>query len=449
MLAARRLLCRSFTTSARARPVFPTGKALALLSLGPGIWLAAEPERLSLLRANLEAAVRAARLLATCVAIARDYNAAREWEADDMDDDQVRALHEEHNRWQELAGAAEYVRAQAQSEGGPALAAAGAEAARTRERAMALGEQLAAARLLRAETSGLAARWEEVHTRNAERLHALCRANGGLYVKLGQHIAQLDYIVPQAYTRALSRLFQHTAASSTADVVRIIEEDIGRPLSDCFAHFEPLPLASASLAQVHAAVEHGTGRKLAVKVQHARLREACASDIAAVRTAVDVASWLYPAHFRLRWVLDELAPYLPLELDFENEANNLRRCAAFLRGSRDLALRVAVPGIVPQLSSRRVLCMTLEDGCSVTDLPALHRMRLSPVQVSSLLCDTFCSLVFDGGFCHCDPHPGNVLVRARPDDNTMPQLVLLDHGLYRLGGGLYVACLYCFSMLAV
>ena len=436
MLAARRLLCRSLTSSARRRPAFPTGvtgKALALFSLGAGIWLAADPERPSLLRANLEAAVRAARLLVTCVAIARDYKAAREWDAENNnDDEELRALHEDHNRWQELAGAAEYARAKAKAEGSPALAAAAAEAERTRERAMAVGEQLAAARLLRAEASGLAARWEEVHLRNAERLHALCRSNGGLYVKLGQHVAQLDYIVPQAYTLALSRLFQHTAASSTDDVIRTVEQDLGRPLADCFAHFEPLPLASASLAQVHVAVEHGTGRKLAVKVQHARLREACASDIAAVRIAVDVAAWLFPAHFRLRWVLDELAPYLPLELDFENEANNLRRCAAFLHQSSDLASRVAVPDIVPHLSSARVLTMTHEAGCSVTDTAALSSMRLSPVAVSSLLCETFCSLVFDGGFCHCDPHPGNVLVRARADDNTMPQLVLLDHGLYRL-----------------
>jgi aarF domain-containing kinase len=75
---------------------------------------------------------------------------------------------------------------------------------------MELGEKLAVMQLQRAEASNLAARWDELHERNAERLLAMCVANGGLYVKLGQHLAQLDYIVPKAYTCALSRLFQHT-----------------------------------------------------------------------------------------------------------------------------------------------------------------------------------------------------------------------------------------------
>ena len=75
--------------------------------------------------------------------------------------------------------------------------------------------------------------------------------------------------------------------------------------------------------------------------------------------------------------------------------------------------------------------MTFEDGCSVTDTDALRRMHLSPAAVANLLSETFCSLIFDGGFCHCDPHPGNVLVRPRAGHPESPQLVLLDHGLYR------------------
>ena len=454
MLAAHRRMFRSYvrtawTSSIRARPSRVISGAVALLSLGAGAWLVADNERPARARAHAEAAVRAARLLFTCVVIARDYKAARSWAIGHEDEDnEVRALKEEHDRWQELAGQAEAARALAQSRGSASLKEAQAEAQRTRERAMELGNQLAAMRLLRAEASGLTSRWEKLHERNAERLHALCAANGGLYVKLGQHIAQLDYIVPKAFTLSLSRLFQHTAPSSTADVLRIIEEDTGRPIHDNFAHFEPLPLASASLAQVHVALEHGTGRKLAVKVQHARLREACSSDIAAVSLAVDIAGKLFPDHFRLRWVLHELAPHLPLELDFENEAKNLRRCAAFLRESQlssqvavqalhnrepvlIISSQVAVPVIVPHLSSSRVLTMTFEEGCSVTDTAALHRMRLQPAAVSSLLSETFSSLIFDGGFCHCDPHPGNVLVRPRVDQPTLPQLVLLDHGLYR------------------
>jgi aarF domain-containing kinase len=437
MLAARGLSLRSgarFVSSNNdvIRPaLWP--RALAVVTLSSGIWLAVDTERRVRVRAHFEAAVRAARLLRTCVVIARDYKAARSWTAGYVDDD-VRAVAEEHNQWQQLAGEAEIFRVRAQAEGGAVLVEARARARQARERAMELGEKLATLRLQHAVASGLDARWDELHERNAERLHAMCAANGGLYVKLGQHVAQLDYIVPKAYTRALSRLFQHTVPSSSEDVIRIIEEDTGHPLQESFEQFETQPIASASLAQVHVAYERGTGRKLAVKVQHARLREACASDIAAVRLAVDAAGWLFPGDFRLRWVVDELAPHLPLELDFANEAQNLRRCAEFLRESHDLKSRVTLPEILPHLSSHRVLTMTFEDGCSVTDTVALRRMSLSPSSVSNLLSETFCSLIFDGGFCHCDPHPGNVLVRPRAEDPSSPQLVLLDHGLYRCGG---------------
>ena len=104
--------------------------------------------------------------------------------------------------------------------------------------------------------------------------------------------------------------------------------ELGAPPEELFDGFEPSPVASASLAQVHRAVERGTGRRLAVKAQHPGLREASSSDLWAVSVAVKLVELLVP-DFRLGFVLDELAPHLPLELDFLHEAMNLRRCADF------------------------------------------------------------------------------------------------------------------------
>ena len=67
----------------------------------------------------------------------------------------------------------------------------------------------------------------------------------------------------------------------------------------------------------------------------------------------------------------------------------------------------------------------------MTDGPAIEAMGLARADVVRLLCETMCEQIFDGGFVHCDPHPGNVLVRRRPGRPSSPQLVLLDHGLYR------------------
>lgn len=421
---------RNASTAAVSPPsFFIMPKMLPLVALGAGAWLGSEPERPARVRAHMEAAVRAIRLLGTCVGIAREYRAARSWAADDEDAD-IRELAEEHLRFQQLAGRAERTRAQAQAAGSSELAPTTLEARRTREHAMALGEQLAFLKLQRADETGTTSRWEALHERCALKLKSLCVTNGGVYVKLGQHLAQLDYLVPKPYTRALSALFEHNTPSPIAEIRRVVEEEIGMSVDTMYSSFEAEPIASASLAQVHRAVERATGRIVAVKVQHPRLREASASDMAAVALAVRAASWLFPEEFRLQWVVDELAPHLPLELDFVNEARNLERCRSLLAGGA-LIGHVALPDVLPHLSSQRVLTMSFEAGCSVTDRDALARMGLAPEAVTRLLSETFCALIFDGGFVHCDPHPGNVLVRPRPDRPSEPQLVLLDHGLYR------------------
>ena len=114
--------------------------------------------------------------------------------------------------------------------------------------------------------------------------------------------------MPEQYTRGLSALFEHNRCSDIADVRRVVQEELGAPPEQLFASFDPEPIASASLAQVHRATRRGTGEPLAVKVQHAGMLDACAADLRAVSLAVGLAEWLFPDEFRLGWVLAELAP---------------------------------------------------------------------------------------------------------------------------------------------
>ena len=108
--------------------------------------------------------------------------------------------------------------------------------------------------------------WLPVHERNAQRLLRLCRRNAGVYVKLGQHLSQLDYILPRPYTSTLSAMLDDAPCSTFADVCKTIEEDFGQEVGELFEYFSPDPVASASLAQVHVAHAKGNDRKLAVKV---------------------------------------------------------------------------------------------------------------------------------------------------------------------------------------
>jgi aarF domain-containing kinase len=182
-------------------------------------------------------------------------------------------------------------------------------------------------------------------------------------------------------------------------------------------------------------------------VQHNRLRETSTGDVDAVSAMVAVLSWAFP-RMPLWWLADEIAPNLPIELDFTREADNARRCRELFAADA----RVHVPQVLGGLSSTRVLTMSFEEGVRVDDVAALARMRLSTSAVSSLVRESFSRQIFEAGFVHCDPHPANVLVRCMPapppppppslarlptlssllaHGAPRPQLVLLDHGLYR------------------
>jgi len=278
-----------------------------------------------------------------------------------------------------------------------------------------------------------------VHSRSAERLLRLCETNGGVYIKLGQHLAQLDYLLPNEFILSLRRLLNDTPRSSIESVRRTIFEETGSLPEEKWAVFDPEPIASASLAQVHVAYD-AKGRKYAVKVQHEGLSETAASDMRAVTVMVDLVARIFKG-FSYKWLAREMNTNLPLELDFVQEARNIEQCRSLLYPlieSGDLAL----PKVFH--SSKRVLVMSFEEGCYMTDTEKLRDTKLDPSEVARLISKTFCEQIYRHGFVHCDPHTANVLVRVSDSPVTLydrlrslfslsprPQIVLLDHGLYR------------------
>jgi len=284
--------------------------------------------------------------------------------------------------------------------------------------------------------------WAPAHARAADALLALAQANGGVYVKAAQHLAQLSHLLPPEVTSALAVMTHAAPRDAFALAARVFEEETGLPLEGAaspFARVDRAPVASASLAQVHAATLRD-GTRVAVKVQHAGLRESADADIATVRALARAAAFFFP-DFDLGWLADEMAANLPLELDFRAERANMERAGALWRA--EAGLRVAVPRAVPALSTARVLVMTFEDGCFADDARAMAAARLDPRAVADLVARAFARAVFSHALAHCDPHASNVLVRpaaprglaarawAALGGAPAPELVLLDHGLYR------------------
>lgn len=402
-------------------------------------------------QARLDALIRASRLVSTATAIVMDYKLARYnraefGEASDALERAREALKAAQSAQDEI-GAMDikrrYRRKRYDTSGAEATEGAGDDTVvqgRTVREYMAMGdeEMTRIATVLRerveeasegvaeAEVLARGKGWGAVHEKCAERMLAMIRENQGVYVKLAQHLAQLDYLVPQEIVDAMKAMLDAAPRSSYDDVRQVIKEELGDTPENLFASFSPEPVASASLAQVHVAYDHA-GNKLAVKVQHRGLRETSQGDIDAVSVLVRLVARLFP-DFTYEWLVDEIAPNLPLELDFTHEAQNARRAARCFAGDP----RVVVPRVHDRLTTKRVLTMDFEEGCNATDLASLDAMNLPHDEVAKLVSQVFTKMIFLDGFVHCDPHAANVLIRSRSGDrNNTPQLVLLDHGLYK------------------
>ncbi|KAI1895325.1 hypothetical protein AGOR_G00105140 [Albula goreensis] len=263
-----------------------------------------------------------------------------------------------------------------------------------------------------------------VHRRSAERLRDLCCANRGTFIKVGQHLGALDYLLPEEYTSTLKVLHSRAPQSTMEEIQQVIREDLGKEIEQLFVSFEDRPQGAASLAQVHKAVLKD-GRTVAVKVQHPKVRTQSSKDILVMEFLLKGVHWLFP-DFAFMWLVEEAKRNLPLELDFLNEGRNAEKVAEMLKHFEFLK----VPKIHWDLSTKRILTMDFEEGGQVNDREYMKKHGIDVNEISRNLGKIYSEMIFVNGFVHCDPHPGNVLVKKCPKSNKA-QIVLLDHGLYQ------------------
>uniref|UniRef100_A0A0N5AEP7 Protein kinase domain-containing protein n=1 Tax=Syphacia muris TaxID=451379 RepID=A0A0N5AEP7_9BILA len=263
------------------------------------------------------------------------------------------------------------------------------------------------------------------HRRSALRLLELAKANGGVFIKVGQHLAASEYLLPQEYTEVLSVLHSRAPESNLKELYKVFEEDMHKKacIEDVFSEFDPRPLGAASLAQVHKAKLKGTNEVVAVKIQHPRVKPHSLVDIASMEVLARIAAKVFP-DFYLSWLVDEVKRNLPIELDFLNEATNADR----IRGLYSHLHFLKVPIIYYQYSSSRVLTMEFCEGAQINDLDYLVAKNIDRYDICRKLGILYSEMIFVKGIVHCDPHPGNVLVHKSPDGDV--KIVLLDHGQY-------------------
>lgn len=266
------------------------------------------------------------------------------------------------------------------------------------------------------------------HRRSAERLLEALKKNSGIYVKLGQHVAAVQ-VLPKEWTETMRPLQDQCFPTPVERTDEMLREDFGMGIDDMFTDFEPNPIGVASLAQVHRAVDKRTGRRVAVKVQHADLQEFAAVDMATVNFAIHFVKYIFP-DFEFSWLGEEMNVMLPLEMDFRHEAANSARCMGdflHLKGKTSLYL--------PEVFWAEKRCMVMEfiEGGRVDDLMYLKKHKIDRNQVSQELARIFSQMVYINGYFHADPHHGNLLIRPKALGSTSPfnfDVCLLDHGQY-------------------
>ena len=243
---------------------------------------------------------------------------------------------------------------------------------------------------------------------------------GPTFIKIGQLLSSRADLLPTPYLEALSRLQDRVEPFPFEEVEKIVTAELGVRIGKAFSSFEPVPLASASLGQVHRA-RLRDGRPVAVKVQRPGIREGIAEDLEALG---DLAGFMdrhssLGARYELQKTVETFGRALVVELDYRREAQNL------IRLSRNLERfeRLVVPLPVEDFTTERVLTMELVEGRKITDLDPLTAMDTDGGALADELFRSYLHQVVIDGFFHADPHPGNVFLT---DDG---RVALIDLGM--------------------
>lgn len=253
------------------------------------------------------------------------------------------------------------------------------------------------------------------------RLRRAMEELGPTFIKFGQALSTRMEVLPEAFGIEMKKLQDEVPPFPFAQVSEIIQHDLKGPVEKFYRVFNPVPIASASMAQVHRATTQA-GRDVAVKVMRPNVVALVELDIRTLSTLADLVEAYVPEwhRFRAKQVVAEFAHSIRNELNFQIEAARAQR---FLENFKD-DQEMSVPAVIWNLSSTRVLTLEWVDGIPIDELPQrVDHTHLDSVQISHNIFTSFFKQVFRDGFFHADLHPGNIFVMANGT------ITMLDFGI--------------------
>lgn len=253
-----------------------------------------------------------------------------------------------------------------------------------------------------------------------ERIRMATEELGPTFVKFAQVLSNRADLLPDELVRELEKLQSNVPPFDTEIAKEIIEKELKTKIEDFFEYFGETPIGSASIGQVHLA-RLKNGEQVVVKIQRPNVKKQIETDLALMRDlATRTENFLEGLGIiNIMDVVTAFERTMNKELSYLNEARNIEQFRNYYKDNKDFY----VPRVFKEHTTDRVMIIEKISGCKITDVPQMQEWGVNPHEIAKLGMKIYLTQIFEHGYFHADPHPGNVLIRP---DGT---ICLIDFGM--------------------
>lgn len=241
-----------------------------------------------------------------------------------------------------------------------------------------------------------------------ERVRMVTEDLGATFIKLGQLLSNRPDILPLPLIKEFEKLQNEVPPFPSDQAIKIIEKETGRSIDSLFSYFEDKPLGSASIGQVHRA-RLQNGQDVVIKVRRPGVKQLVYTDLELLREIVRITEpyLLKQGILNPLEIVKTIEKTLLKELDYTIEARNLQHFRSFYKDEKSFT----VPKPYKELSGEKILIMELIHGCKITNVEQMLDWGLDPRKIAEQGMDIYLKQIFEFGYFHADPHPGNILIQ--------------------------------------
>jgi len=241
-----------------------------------------------------------------------------------------------------------------------------------------------------------------------ERIRMCFEELGATFVKLAQVLSDRPDILPEPLIKEFQKLQSQVKPFEYEKAVKIIESETGRRLEDIFESIDETPIGSASIGQVYKA-KLRTGEDVVVKVQRPGVKELVNTDLRILTEVAKKGEAYFEKHgvTNILDIVNAFRKTMEKEMDYNHEARSIEQFRLYYKKNKDFY----VPKAYKQHTTEKVMVIEYAEGCKITDIKQLKDWKINPDKLAERGMHIYLSQIFEHGFFHADPHPGNIIIK--------------------------------------